>query len=60
MVSRSYLQCLGNLCGKMHIDGIQLTEKADGHKIIVDKRGGDATEIQNHNFRELLKMDSRE
>lgn len=40
---------------KMHIDGIQLIEKVQGHKIIVDKKEGDETEIQNHNFRELAK-----
>lgn len=40
---------------KMHIDGIQLIEKIEGHKIIVDKKDGGETEIQNHNFRELSK-----
>jgi len=40
---------------KMHIDGIQLIEKVSGHKIIIDKKDGDETVIQNHNFRELSK-----
>ena len=42
----------------MHIDGIQLIEKVQGHKIIIDKREGNETEIQNHNFRELSKNKS--
>lgn len=40
---------------KMHIDGIQLIEKVNGHKITIDKKEGNATEIMNHNFRELSK-----
>ncbi len=43
---------------QMHIDGIQLIEKVHGHKIIIDKREGNETEIQNHNFRELSKNKS--
>ena len=40
---------------KMHIDGVQLIEKVNGHRIIIDKKEGNESEIQNHNFRELSK-----